>query len=368
MAVYPRPDYGGNPWSHWGQGIVLPDGRYVSAIGDHQGLDGNSYLFVYDPESRELVRLADVLTLVGQEPGHWGYGKIHAQMVYGPSDLVYFATYWGTRRGLEYDSTYTGDRLFALDPKTLEITLRGVPMPGHGIPSLAADIERGLLIGEAVAPRESAQPTEEQGYVFAYDPRAQKLTHKVADRRHTVFRTLMPAGRGRWFVSGDGPEMLMYEPGAEQLVRHENGLPGPLLRATTARDARGRVFGVTRSPAEFFRIDESGEVHDLGTALGYTASLALAPDGASFLHVPSAHGGAWQHGAPVIRVDGDTGAQETIVELESLAEEHLGLRLGGSFSIVVDDARRRVFVSMNAGAPAEWAAFGEVVLVEFTLP
>ena len=31
-VVYPRPDYDGNPWSQWGQGVVLPDGRVISAV------------------------------------------------------------------------------------------------------------------------------------------------------------------------------------------------------------------------------------------------------------------------------------------------------------------------------------------------
>ena len=52
MVRYPRPDRpagGTNPWSQWGQGLVLPDGRFLSAIGDHRGADGNSYLFAFDP-------------------------------------------------------------------------------------------------------------------------------------------------------------------------------------------------------------------------------------------------------------------------------------------------------------------------------
>ena len=33
--------------------------------------------------------------MVEHEPGAWGYGKIHAQMVVGPCGEVYVATYWG---------------------------------------------------------------------------------------------------------------------------------------------------------------------------------------------------------------------------------------------------------------------------------
>ena len=135
-AVYPAPEGGGEPWSQWGQGVVLPDGRFLSTAGDHRGADGNAYLFVYDPETRRITRVADVLSQVEHEEGAWGYGKIHAQLVASGCD-VYLATYWGSRRGLEFSPSYDGDLLFRVDPSTLELEPLGTPVPRHGIPSLA---------------------------------------------------------------------------------------------------------------------------------------------------------------------------------------------------------------------------------------
>src|SRR5690606_41552485 len=40
-AVHPLPDHEGDPWSQWGQGGVLEDGRSLSAVGGHLGRDGN---------------------------------------------------------------------------------------------------------------------------------------------------------------------------------------------------------------------------------------------------------------------------------------------------------------------------------------
>ena len=80
---------------------MLPDGRFLSTIGDHRGADGNAYLFVYDPETRRITRVADVLSQVEHEEGAWGYGKIHAQLVASGCD-VYLSTYWGSRHGLEF--------------------------------------------------------------------------------------------------------------------------------------------------------------------------------------------------------------------------------------------------------------------------
>ncbi len=140
MVRYPRPNRppgGTNPWSQWGQGLILRDGRFVSAIGDHRGADGNSYLFVFDPATRKLTRFTDVLSQVQHQEGAWGYGKIHAQIVAGPCGDAYLATYWGSRTNLEYTDGYQGDLLFRLDASDLSLQALGVPVPKHGIPSLS---------------------------------------------------------------------------------------------------------------------------------------------------------------------------------------------------------------------------------------
>lgn len=97
-AVYPHPDYEGKPWSQWGQGMVGANGRfYYSAIGDHLAKDG------YDPTSNTLTMIGDALSYVDHVPCTWGYGKIHSQMVPGPCGEIYFSTYWGSSRDLEFE-------------------------------------------------------------------------------------------------------------------------------------------------------------------------------------------------------------------------------------------------------------------------
>ena len=151
-AVYPGPSEQGDPWSQWGQGIVTNDGRFLSAAGNHLGVDGNSYLYEFDPATGNLTLIGDVLSMVDHQPGAWGYGKIHAQMVEGPCGEVYASTYWGTRRDLVYDRGYTGDLLLRLDPAARTMSVLGVPVPGHGTPSMGGSSALGLLYGEATDP------------------------------------------------------------------------------------------------------------------------------------------------------------------------------------------------------------------------
>ena len=192
-AVYALPEGEGDPWSQWGQGVVLPDGRFVSALGDHLGRDGNSWFYEFDPTTNVLTRTAEVAAALGHQPGDWGYGKVHAPMVLGPCDEVIAATYWGTRTDLVVGGSYQGDHLLRYDPATHQITSLGVPVAGFGIPSLAISPDRRWIFGEAVDP---ATPTDARrgrvlrgrrghgrGDVPRRQPRPHGLPHRPRHRR-----------------------------------------------------------------------------------------------------------------------------------------------------------------------------------------
>ncbi len=361
-AVYPRPDYEGDPWSQWGQGIALADGRFLSAIGDHIGPDGNSYIYEYDPATRTLATLGDLLSYIDHEPGSWGYGKVHGQMVVGPCGEVYFTSYWGTYRDIRFDGTYRGDILFRLDPELRTIAALGVPVVEHGVPSLAASGAAALVYGEAVDPFSKASDIDE-GPFFVYDTDTEQVIFEGPSIPHSGYRNIMVDSEGRAYYSiGDG-QLAVYDPGQNDITTHPSRMPGDWLRASTTVMPDGRVFGVTREPDMFFVLEPSGEMRSLGEARGYTTSMALHPDGDRFFYIPDAHGGAWVTGAPLISVDTGTGDQTVVAELNPLVEARLGLRLGGTYNIAVAPSGQTVFVGMNAGTLGSDDSFGEVVLL-----
>ena len=117
--------------------------------------------------------------------------------------------------------------------------------------------------------------------------------------------------RGRAYVAGEGGALLVYEPGADSLRELPERLPGGgYLRATTRPAPDGTVYGVTEAPDRFFALGSDGHVRALGDARGYTASVALDPDGSRFFYVPGAHGDAFEQGTPVVEVDTATGEQQ----------------------------------------------------------
>ncbi len=367
-VVYPRPDYEGRPWSQWGQGIVLDDGRFLSAMGDHRGVDGNSYLFEYDPAAEKLTRIADAISLAGHEPGAWGYGKIHAQMVPGPCGEVLVTTYWGSRRNLEFTDSYQGDLLFRLDPEARTVENLGVFFERHGVPSLAGVPGLGLLYGEAVDPL--APPgTGGSGSFVVRDAGSGTLVFVDDNPDHAGFRSIAVAGDGRAFYSLRDGGLAMYDPLANASAPFPASLPGEVLRAATPPTESGSILGVTDKPAVFFELDPAGTVRTISDAAGYTTSIARSPDASTIYYVPDAHGGSWQQGTPLIAVDVASGEQTRLLELNPAAEAKLGLRLGGTYSVTIDDSGRTLYLGMNAGPTSgQRDAFGEVVLLVVSLP
>lgn len=363
LMMYPRPDYEGKPWSQWGQGIVSSDGKFYSAIGDHHGADGNSFIYEYDPETMKLTQIVDVLATVGHEPGAWGFGKIHAQMVEGPCGEIYASTYWGNRRGLTFTNGYEGDVLLRLNPYERTTENVGVILPEHGVASLAATPDGSLLYAEAADPE-----GQKVGAFVVIDAETGETVFSDDDGAHSGYRNIAVAADGSALVSWNENGLARYDPEENTLTLLDSVLPGSVLRASTLPDAEGTIYAVTRDPAVFFALEADGSVSELGPALGYTASMALSPDGDRFYYIPGAHGSAWESGTPLIAVDTETGESEVVVELNPFVEAEYGLVAGGTYNVAVSDDGKTIYVGLNAGDPATRDAFGEVVLAVVTLP
>jgi hypothetical protein len=367
-AMYPHPEYDEELWSQWGQGIVLDDGRFYSAIGDHVAVDGNSFVYEYDPATNTLATVGDVLSYIDHVPGTWGYGKIHSQMVPGPCGEIYFSTYWGSFRDITFEGDYTGDVLFRLDPFGRTLQPLGVPVEFYGQASLAAHVPGGLIYGEAVDPVPMSDDVE-TGPFFVYDVIDEQVVYTGPDEPHAGFRSILVDAEGTAYYSIGGGELQTYDPATGETTTHEATVPGEYLRAATGPGPDGSVYGVTDGPDMFFAMRPDGSIEELGEALEYTASMALAPDGSAFYYMPGAHGDAPEWGSPLISVDTATGEQTVIVELNEAIQEEFGHTVGGTYNVAVSPDGGTVYLGVNGGeAGSEDEAFGEVFLIVLDLP
>ena len=145
FLYYPGQDYAGNPWSVWGDGLVVGD-FYYSSIGDHKGPDGNAFVYRYDSESRTLKRIVDVKRLLNLPEGHYTPGKIHSRIDLGRDGWLYFSTHRGSTRVTTPEFHYEGDWILRHDPRTgrTEIVAHA-PLPMQCLPTSVLDPERMIF-------------------------------------------------------------------------------------------------------------------------------------------------------------------------------------------------------------------------------
>ena len=245
--------------------------------------------------------------MVDHQPGAWGYGKIHAQMVEGPCGEVYASTYWGTRRDLVYDRGYTGDLLLRLDPAARTTSVLGVPVPGHGTPSMGGSSALGLLYGEATDP--ASEP--DAGLFFVHDVATGETTIVDDSADHVGFRSLAVDADGRALFTMPAGHVTRYDPATNELdarsrarSRARSSVPSP-RRRRTARSTASRRIRRRSSPSA-----RTARSRHLGEAPGYIASLAMEPDGSRrLLRARRPRRRLERSGTPLMALDTATGEQ-----------------------------------------------------------
>ncbi|HYW78596.1 MAG TPA: hypothetical protein VE890_03430, partial [Thermoguttaceae bacterium] len=116
FLYYPGQDYPGNPWSVWGDSLVVDD-IYYSAIGDHKSPEGNAFVFAYDTRAMQLRRVVDLRKLLQRPPGYYTPGKIHSRLDMGSDGRLYFSTHRGsTRIASDPNAHFRGDWIVRYDP------------------------------------------------------------------------------------------------------------------------------------------------------------------------------------------------------------------------------------------------------------
>ncbi len=358
-ARYPLPGPTEGLWSQWGQGIALGDGRHLSAVGDHLGIDANSYFFVYDTADRSLTRFADVLSTVPHQAGAFGYGKVHAPMVEDACGTVWAATYWGTRDDLVYENGYEGDRFLAIDPVGMTISDHGPVAGEYGIPTMTVTADGSTVVAGSVDVDSGESDT---GVLTVFDTKTGETVDQVDDPRQQGFRALGidPVSGGVMYSIGDG-KLAALDPGSGESTDLDLTMPGYWLRAITRPATDGTVYGAADDEPGLFSIAPDGSIVDLGDPGGTTTSLGMTPDGSRVFWMPEAHGGAWEVGAKVMSLDTASGEMTEVVSLLDPFGEALDLLPGGTYSTVYDEGR--LILGMNASPMDDDSGFGEVVLV-----
>ena len=345
FIYYPDQKYPGNPWSVWGDSVVA-DGKYYSAIGDHEKPQGNAFVYEYDPKNRKLRTLVNVKKLLGMPVGHYVPGKIHSRIDMGSDGWLYFATHRGSTRVTTDEYHYKGDWIIRHHPKTgkTEIVAHG-PVPKHCIPTSVLDPDRLIFYGGTAAGNRK-DPVQ----FFAYDIRKRKLLHTAPNGPYRYMIFAKSTGRV-YYVAKDGEPLMRYDPADGKPPTKISATIG--LRSATQESKDGYVYTVsTRGDATLWRFNTKTEKVDRigNAAVGsqtYITSLDIDPTGRYLYYVCGAHGGSQKDGTPIIQFDVKTGKKKVLAFLHPYYQKKYGFVLLGTFGSAISEKGDTLFVTWN---------------------
>jgi len=363
MLFYPGQDYAGNPWSAWGDSLVV-DGKYYASIGDHLSLGsndnttgGNAFVYEYDPAAGQVRRLTDVKKMLGLPAGHYTPGKIHGRLDMGSDGWIYFPTYRGGNSTTpQYH--YKGDWIMRVSPVTgaTEIVVQGA-MPGHGIQTSIVDPERMILYGGTRAgslkPSGDGRVADDEQFI-AYDLRAKKLLYSCP-KTHCWPWPVFARSTGRvYFAQGidKDAKWMRWDPAKGGLAVEIEG-PAEAEGASTLETPHGVIYMAGPASGKLWAFDTKTEKFtELGQAcvgekVRRISSLDADPKGRYLYYTPGAHGGSEEDGTPVVQFDVQTKQRKVIAFLNPVIEKKHGCILRGTYSMAVDAAGEKLYVTWN---------------------
>jgi hypothetical protein len=360
----------GTLWSSWGDGCVAKSGKYYTSVGDHLGVDASCFVFEYDPVTKALYVVVDVLRAIMHMLGLYGHGKIHSGIHEAEDGTLYFTTYWGKPKEVDaaFDKGFPGSLLLHYDPKTGKTENLGAIAPKQGLPASFFDPNRQLIYYHAVY----------KGDILVYDVAARKVKFHGGADSSAAHRTFFADPKGRVYFSGP-TGLNYYDPEANRLVETKIALPAAkagkkdaTLRAAAPRPAKdGTVYGMTAA-GQLFAFDPKAEsAKDLGPNFGagdYTAVMAISPDDKYLYYAPGAHGSGTKSGSPVVQYNIATGARKVLAFLQQPLHEKLDWQIGGTYNVQIDAKGATLYCTFNGAAPGARSPFGRPAVVVLHIP
>lgn len=381
FARIPLPDTPADPWSIWGYSLLHSNGKFYVPVGDHLGVDSNSYIYEYDPDSKRLRNVGDLQSAVKSfKPGEFGFGKIHGRLNEGADGRIYFPSYWGKWR--TENEHFHGDRVFSYDPKTETVTDLGMPAFGWGYPSSHMDAQRGLLYAEAHRRKANSKGDSKDNYLapgyssfkdpyqiefLVYDVQKRKVVFHGGHEGLSYGRDFFVDADGNAYWNNGGGSLQKYNPESNSVSTVKVKMPGEKIRRAVGPDDHGILYGVTPDTRKIFSFDPKAEtIRTITTAWADSPGMDVTPNGKYLYFVPGGHGPS--SGTPLIQVNLSDGSQNVIAFLHEAVWNEANFNLGGTYSVQVSDDGGMVYVGFNGKDGDQKKAWGHLALVAVHIP
>lgn len=377
----PLPNTPADPWSIWGYGLVHSNGKFYVPLGDHRGIDANSYLYEYDPAKHTIHQVADLQSAAENfKSGDFGFGKIHGRLNEGADGNIYMATYWGQWRN-ESDR-YEGDRVFRYSPETGKLTDLGMPKYGWGYPSTHFSAKHNLLYAEAHQRKGNSKGDAKNNYVAAEyesynDPyHVEFLVYDTANRKVIFQGEHQGLNYGRdFFVDADGNaywnngdgSLQKYDPATNKVTTAKAKMPGAKIRRAVGPDSSGMLYGVTNDTRELFQFDPvQDKIRTITKVWADSPAMDVTRDGKFIYTIPGGHGPS--SGTPLIQVNVEDGSQKVIAFLHDAVWKQTNFNLGGTYCLQLSEDGSKALVGFNGKVDDLKKAWGALAVVEIDIP
>jgi hypothetical protein len=352
FAYYPGQDYPGNPWSVWGDGLVVSN-KYYSSIGDHKSPEGNAFVFEYDPDKRTLKRIVDLQKVLKVPKGHYTPGKIHSRIDMGADGWLYFSTHRGsTKVAFDPRNNFKGDWILRHNPGSgkSEVVVHA-PLKMQCMPTGLLDPDR-LVFYAGTADGLNENPPK----FLAYDVRNRKILYSddYGPYRYLIFAR----STGKVYFHGNTSSPSRTR-GPCNLVRFDPENPVPPvsipaivgLRSATLETPDGLVYTIDHDALWVFNTrTEKAKLLGASAVASKTYTTSIDADmktGRYLYYVPGAHGGSEKDGTPLVQYDIKTGTRKVIVFLHPALYESFGYIPVGTFGSAVSPEGDKVYITWN---------------------
>jgi hypothetical protein len=382
ILEFPASSGMGECWSCWGQGLLASNRRLYFAVGNHleSGADGNSHLYCYDTVSGSLDLAVDVRKIVPDSGV--AAGKIHGTIGEANDGKIYFLTYWGVEKEERARAGFKGSALLSFDPGSNEAACLGIPSEGQVF--RAAVMDSGPMLFYLVGLPSRA--------FLCYGLHSRSLLYRSPAGLRVDDRHLFSVAPGEVLFSFDGGELGLYRHEERGVCKLGKSLkpkstlsfsnllhpkPAPFLRCMAAAPGSRTGYGINGSGRLFSLELDSYEVRLLRSSFAadeYVASLAIGRDGKFLYYVPGSLGSAAALGTPVVQYNTATGQLKVLAFLAPYFREAFHYRIGGCYSLSLDEDGKRLFMVFN-GTPVRndvpfdrQPPFGQPCLVVLNIP
>ena len=344
-------------WSSWSEPIFASDGNFYTAVGNHCGVNGRTYIIRYNPKTGEQTRVFDSDVVLHPKPGTYGYGKIHGRLCEYPKGYLIAATYWGIPpldtyyKGRFFTGPIPGGHLIQVDLAKGTSEDLGVPFARDSWPMFATDTRRGIFYAIGY-----------DRHFLAYDLNTKRTLFAALPPPNIAWfprATLIDEDTGRCYSTSRG-RFVQYDPKTNKISFLETTTPltpnkkenkHQELRCYTRRKTREGCFicqTLSGMIFKFFPDTERVEPIDVNWGEGfYCTSMALSPGERYLYYTVDVHGLSYKHGCPVVQYDLMKKQRKVIAFLHPYYQKKYGYVFGGSFALARNGDGSRIFITWN---------------------